>query len=40
MEELKKDIRQFYEAILHTEDLSFPYNNFPLDAVKMHRDIA
>ncbi|CAM3468704.1 MULTISPECIES: hypothetical protein [Paenibacillus] len=30
MEELKKDIRQFYEAISHTEDLPFPYNNFPL----------
>lgn len=30
MKELKKDIRQFYEAILRTEDLPSPYNNFPL----------
>ncbi|MNC16039.1 hypothetical protein D3C76_323660 [compost metagenome] len=29
MEELEKYIRQFYEAILHSEDLPAPYDNFP-----------
>ncbi|THF74401.1 hypothetical protein [Cohnella fermenti] len=29
MGELEEQIRLFYKAILNTEDLPFPYNNFP-----------